>query len=506
MDQEIAFLASLGGDAAIAQYDAFAGCLVGLLARAPEEVSDRDAYLGAIRHGFSLYYWRWDARASDLYGPVCAALERWAEIRPVPVDLVSELADFVYFLVWCFDGSSTEQSRRLVPPLGTASRAFAATADRQPAPLPVLGPYRIAWLAMYAQERDAMSCALRDMAAALRHGGHTLTVYAWKFHDAAFADRMAALGVTVTAIAADRHEAIVQAIEEQVARDRPQIVVSDMNNAVPTALFARRLAPVQILLQAGMPAWPVAHLDAVFNSFGFDPETAGWGDALSLSTAGAPWDLAALDPPIAAEAVAAERASIPLVGRLIGTYCRLSKVTPEYLAAVELILLRCPDVSFVIGGSGDPGRIAAFVVASSVGNRMHVAAGWVQGHVWGHMLDVMLDTWPVTGGEACREIMAKSRPVVTRHSDEMPALDLQRDEKLVCHDWAAYVEETCRLLKDPEVYAAACARSRAVAERHRDGSAFADTVNAGIDRTVRRVRRRRSWPGRLAARLGFAVR
>ena len=35
--------------------------------------------------------------------------------------------------------------------------------------------------------------------------------------------------------------------ETQAARDRPTIVISDTNLAVPSALFSRRLAPIQIL-------------------------------------------------------------------------------------------------------------------------------------------------------------------------------------------------------------------------------------------------------------------
>ena len=111
-------------------------------------------------------------------------------------------------------------------------------------------------------------------------------------------------------------------------------MVSDMNNAVPTALFSRRSAPVQIFLQAGLPLGRSRNLDAVFNSFGFDPEVAGWGQARIIGF-NPPWDLALLDPLVSAEEIGRERAKLPQGRRLIGSYGRLAKVTEPYLKAAN---------------------------------------------------------------------------------------------------------------------------------------------------------------------------
>lgn len=485
---------SLGGESAREHHDVFSACLVALLSVEPTTIVHLETYRTALNHGFAYYYWQWDPRATMLYEPLRKALQYWSAAPSPDINLLCELLDFLYFLVWCFDESSTKQSQRLVDPLRTVSTCFARTvAPRRLPPPASAGPYRIAWLAMFAESTNPISVALRHMAPALRAISHELDIYAWRFSDEAFREFSRDAGATWHARGRETAEDTILAVEAQAARDKPVIVISDMNNAVPTALFSRRLAPVQIFLQGGMPAWPVQNLDAVFNSFGFDSEVAGWGEAEMLGF-NPPWDLAALDPPVGQHDIVTERAALPKGHRLIGSFGRLVKITRPYLDAAEQILMRCKDTALVLGGTGDPAAIKAFIAASLVGERIHVAARFVPGHIWTHILEVFLDTCPVTGGESCRQMIANGKPVVTLHSREMPAIDLQRDPTLVARDWTDYVDRTVRLLEDPSAYAAACQRARALASRMSDSDSFVTTVAADIVRTVESVRRKMADP------------
>jgi len=209
------------------------------------------------------------------------------------------------------------------------------------------------------------------------------------------------------------------------------------------------------------------------------------------------WDLAALNPPVSQDDIAAERASLPHGFRLIGSYGRFAKVTDPYLKAAEQILLRCTDTAFVLGNIGDTAVIEPFIVASPVGERIHVEARWVPGHVWGHILEILLDPWPVMGGESSRDMIAMGKPVVTLHSREMPAIDLQRDPALVTHHWAEYVDRTVRLLQEPSTHSAACQRASALALSMSEGDSFAKIVAADVARAVKLVRRKRSFVGRI---------
>lgn len=479
----IARLTAQGGDAVFENHAPFARDLQALLDRDPEEIDDLPAYQAGLAHAFSYYYWKWDRRAVGHWDALSAAVQRWSAATRPDLDLLCDLVDFLFFVCWCFSDSSTTQCERFVPALRPAAEAFARTAPRRgdPPPRQPRDPIRIVWLAMFAAADNPMTVALRHMAPALlRPGsGFALNVHAWRFSDDATLAWLRGLGATCHVARGDTPSSLIATIEAQVREDGADIVISDMNNAIPTALFARRLASTQIFLQAGMPGWPVRPLAAVFNSFGFDPGIAGWGNARMLRF-NPPWDLAALAPSEDPAETARERATLPQGWRLIGCYGRLVKVTEPYLRAVERILEQCPDTAFVAGGTGDAAMIMDFAARSPVGARIHVAARFVPGHAWGRILDLFLDTWPVTGGEACREVIAKHRPVVTLQSREMPAIHAQRDPQLLAADWDGFVACAVGLLQDPAAYRAACARAAALAARMADTEDFARSVTEDL--------------------------
>ncbi|MEI7711220.1 MAG: hypothetical protein WCI94_07300 [Rhodospirillales bacterium] len=443
------------------------------------------------RWGFAYYYRRRDSRALELFGTVESAIAAWTARPETDIGMLCELVEFHYLLSWCFADSSTAQCRMVLPGLRMAAAAFARDARAVPSPPAYGEQIRVVWLAMFPTPDDPMSVGLRHVAPALNRfpDRFHLTVIAWNRPDPSFVAWLRSEHATCHVLEAGSRPNTIAAIEALVAAESAAIVVSDMNNAVPTALFARRLAPVQIFLQAGLPAWPVRPLDGVFNSFGFDPIVADWGDA-RLLTFDAPWDLTQLNPPENPTEIAAQRVFFPVGKRPIGTYCRLSKVTESFLKAAEKILLKCDDAAFVIGGTGDVGPIRAFIAQSPVGDRMHAIEGYVPGHSWDRILDVFLDTWPVTGGESSRAAIAKSRPVVTLHSDEMPAIDRQRDPALVARTWDEYVDITVRLLTDSSAYTTACARAGALAKRFSAADEFAERLATDLESVLDDVRTR----------------
>lgn len=471
-----------------------------VLALGPREVPTQGAFCDALWHGLRWYYADPARRpASGLLPEIEEALRRWGDAAEPDLDVLCDLCDFHFHAVWSFTASSTEQCRLALPMMTKLGQAMARSANTPgrpalPAELPPVGvPLHVGYLAMFADMANPVTTALRHLAPALlsHDGGFRLTVYAWCDIAPEFLDWLRSLGAVCHVADAPRKTDVVRAIEQLAVADPPAVLISDMNNGVPTAIFARRMAPVQVFLQGGMPAWPVPNLDGVFNSFGFDPVVAGWGNARMLSF-NSPWDIAKLNPPEDAEEVAHQRAGLPQGLRLIGSYGRLVKLTEPCLLAAERILQCCPGLAFVTGGTGDASDIKAFIARSAVGERMLVVEGFVPGHSWGRFLDLFLDTWPVTGGESCREMIAKGRPVVTMHSDEMPAIDRQRDPTLVARNWQQYADIAVRLLQDPIEYDAACARATAFAQVMTDQASFAARLAADLDALVDEVRARSS--------------
>ena len=487
----IASILSLGGETAKRNHAQFSADLTALLRVSPDKVTDFGAWRTALTHGFASYYWRWDKRAIDHMSTVEKAIAIWSKQPTTDLNLLCELLDFHYFLCWCFHESSTEQCRHAMGAMRTAAEAFARGAKIPPRLPQAERTIHVAWLAMFATADNPMSVSLRHIVPALRRHGDRfrLTVVAWREVQPSFIDWLRDQGVTCHVPVASSPAETIQSIEAAIAADPAAIAISDMNNAVPTALFARRLAPAQMFLQAGMPVWPVRPLDGVLNCFGFDPDLAGWGKARLFGFL-PPWDLDKLNPLENIVEVEEQRDRLPKGMRLIGNFGRLVKVTEPCLRAAEQILLQCPDVAFVTGGTGDATAIRAFIKRSIVGDRMHVVEGYVPGHSWGRLLDVFLDTWPVTGGESCREMIAKRRPVVTMRSAEMPAILEERESRLVANTWTEYSDMVVRLLRDSQAYAAACDRAFAFAQSRTAHAAFADRVKADFEQLLDDVRAR----------------
>jgi hypothetical protein len=486
---------SLGGDAARAAHDSFAADLRALLAAAPAGVPDPAAWTAAIRHAHAYYAWSWDGRAAALVPDITRAIEARAAVAEPDVAALLELADLLFFIGWCFEASNLAQCRLVLPGLGAAAQGFARSA--RPARPPRRGRPLVCFLSMFTGRRDVMALGPRLLIDALRRlpGGCDLAMVAWRFADPAFLAALEAEGVAVTVTGGATPAAKLAQVEAALAAIAPDILVTDMNNAVPLAVFARRAAPAQVFLQGGLPAFPQPGLDAVFDSFGIGAAATGWGAARMLPFRPC-WDMAMLVPPPDPAQIEAERARMPGGGPVFGVYGRLVKLTPAYLSAVERILLAVPEARFFTGGSGDPAPILAFAAASPAGARIQVEARWVPGHAWGRLLDLFLDTWPLTGGESVRESMAKGCPVVSLHSAEMPAQDLQRDPALLARDWDGFCAIAIRLLRDPAARAAAARDAAAFAHAMADPAPFAAETAAAVAALLEDARARSAPSGR----------
>jgi hypothetical protein len=233
-----------------------------LLALAPDEVANQGAFCDALWHGLRWYYGGAKRPASDLLSEIEGALRRWGDAAEPDLDVLCDLCDFHLYAVWTFTSSSTEQCHLAVPTMTDLGQAMARSAHTLgrpalPANLPPVGnPLHVGFLAMFADPVNPVATALRHVAPALLtcDGRFRLTMYAWCNWSHAFLDWLRELGAICHVIDTPRKTDVVGAIEQLAVADPPAVLISDMNLGVPTAIFARRLAPVQILLQGGMPA------------------------------------------------------------------------------------------------------------------------------------------------------------------------------------------------------------------------------------------------------------
>lgn len=442
-----------------------------------------------------IYSGSWHASGLQIIPAAERAAQALFADDEAPLAALCVAYDLLFFLYWCWYTSAEQQiafGTNVVAP-------FCAAVARRKAvnslPPPALAQRkrrtrRVGYLAQFVSPGPGNAIAganaviLRALAAMADDEPPVL--YAWLFHDPDTLAAYTALGVEVRAVIGNSTAERIETLRGMIADDSPDVLITDMNSALPAALFSERVAPLQIFYQFGMPIWPVPEVDAVFHVWDFDRAAAGLGHCPHLPLT-IPYDLARFACSPDPQALAAERAVLP-PGRLIGTYGRLSKVTPVFLDAVAAGIAGHPDVTVVFGGSGDGGPIRDRIDAMGLSERFVVIERFVDGHVWGAMLHVFLDTFPQPGGAACLEVIAKGKPVVGLVTSE--AANLAKDERvqsLTARDATEYARILDRLLADPQAYAAACRETRELAARYPDEAAY----RIKLQRAIARLRRGR---------------
>lgn len=441
----------------------------------------------------------WYASGRSLIPDIERVLECALASGEVTLDRLCMLYDVLYWLYWMTSPNGEAMrgfGASVVAPVAAAVRGGSIGGALPAARLRPLGrePLRLGYLVQYAQRgRGTMSRLIPHLLGGLSHYAperYRMILYAWMGYDDRLRAPLESDGVVVRRLDDGPLSERVSRIAAAVAEDEIDILITDMNSSLPTVLFERRVAPVQIFYQLGMPSWPIDNLDAAFCA---DPaeEIAPFvgidvGHCFTLGMG--PWDLATLTPAVDPARVAAERARFPAGVRLIGTYGRLVKITPDFLEVVAALLARHPDLVVLLGGTGEGGWIRDFIAERRLSGRIELTDHYVDGHLWGHLLEIFLDTFPHQGGGiSCREVLAKGRPVVVMN---LQGIVDPKDcvPSLIASDHREYIEIVSRLLDDAQFYQASCQAARDFAAAQASTADYAAAVDRALTVIVERVR------------------
>ena len=447
-----------------------------------------------------VYSGSWHAGGQRLIVPLQRVHARLYKATPLDIDALCYGYDLLYFLYWCRGGAVAEQqgfADDVVRPMSAALRRQVAAGDDETGdpslrarPRTIDLPIRVALLCQFVSRGPGNAIAeanrvLVHTLAANRHR-YRVSLFAWMMHDPATLAEYEALGVEVHAIVASTPSERIARLEAAFVEVRPDIVITDMNASVPTVLFERGIAPTQVYYQFGMPHWPLASIDGLFHVWDFDLAGAGFDSATSVMMT-IPYDLERFAGPVSRHSLDEERARLP-AGRLIGTYGRLAKLSPEFIETAVAAVKDQSDVTLVFGGSGDPALAQETIDRLGAGTRAAVVARFVDGHLWGHILEVFLDTFPQPGGASCLEMLAKGKPVVgLRSSDASNLIETQRVDMLSARDARDYAGIVSRLLSDEPFRRRAAESTRALVASYPTLADFALQFDKAIDIVHRRV-------------------
>lgn len=191
-------------------------------------------------------------------------------------------------------------------------------------------------------------------------------------------------------------------LRETILHDRIAILIASCNNFdVLDFLLVNRTAPAQVYWSHGNLVYDIEGIDRKMTHHRLDAYGEGFSH-LDLAL-----DESALSAPIAQKTVEELRAEYPKDSVLLGCIGRLVKVDSEpYLEMLASILKRFPQALFIACGSGNVDSIRTKLESLGIADRV-VFTGYIDQNLYGRIIDLYLDTYPLGGGQSIKEYVAK---------------------------------------------------------------------------------------------------
>ncbi len=422
------------------------------------------------------------------------------EAQPIHLTALCTAYDLLYFLYWCWNNDIDAQrgfADNVVRPFAAAIRRDYPTSTRQRAPVretPVVG-----LLAQFLSPTpgNALATANQLVLRSVIASGFKPVLFAWAQHDPETLTKIEALGVEIHAFTQNATtNSIIDCVRDTetiIRKVDPDILITEMNSALPTVLYERRVAKIQIFYQLGLPYWPLANLDAILNSWGVDPGKLEMvaERCFSLPT---PFNLPEYAKEIDPALIRSERDKFP-PGRLIGSYGRISKVTPDYIRTAAAIVDGIEGVTVLLGGPGDAGPARRAVEETGLADRFIVVEGFVDGQLWGYLLDFFLDTYPQPSGLAVMEMTAKGKPTVYMEDPDVPNFTAFKVGELTARDPETYVRIARRLLTDDDFCEQMRAATRSLSTDRPNEADYAEAMGHALTASISRYEQERTRLG-----------
>ena len=137
---------------------------------------------------------------------------------------------------------------------------------------------------------------------------------------------------------------------------------------------------------------------------------------------------------------------------MLGVFVRLIKLNASYMEFLARLVRAHPRFHLIIAGPGDPHPVEIFLEQQpEIAARVRFMPGSVDLNLYGPAIDLMCDTFPFIGGNACREVSAHGTPVISKLGtpwDEMLRAD--RNPELLAASEEEYIALAVRMATDEE--------------------------------------------------------
>ncbi len=194
-------------------------------------------------------------------------------------------------------------------------------------------------------------------------------------------------------------------IRQKIINDGVDIMIHGASYDINDFLVAGRCAPKQIFWSHGNYMYDIDGIDDTISHCNMSM----YGEYKHFAVA---TDMEFLNPFIDKRIIENEKSKYPNNVFILGVIGRLIKVdSDEYLQLIAEIMHQNQNTIFIAAGAGNVDNIRAKVEKLGISDRFYMP-GFVDAHIYGHIIDLWLGTFPLEQGMSTEEFYAKGKPVI----------------------------------------------------------------------------------------------